>query len=57
MAEKPIAIEVEDREIAIRSSKGVLAVIPKGKAKWVKDMIAKGEHRLVDEYVSKLPKA
>jgi hypothetical protein len=53
---KPIAIEVEDKEMAIKSSKGVLAVIPKGKVKWVKDMIAKGEHAQIDEYVSKLPK-
>jgi hypothetical protein len=54
--ENKAVVEVEGKELAIRSSKGVLAVIPKDKAKWVKDMIAKGEHRLVDDFVSNLPK-
>ena len=54
--EKKTIVEVEDKEIAIKSSNGVLAVVPKAKAKWVKEMIAKGEHAQIDDFISKLPR-
>ena len=57
MTHKPITVEVEDKEMAIKSSKGVLAVIPKEKVKWVKEMISKGQHARIDEYIRTLPEA
>lgn len=47
-------LEVEGKEILIKSSKGVMAVIPKNMADWVRDQIAAGKHDVVDKYVNSL---
>ena len=49
-------VEVEGNEIAIRSSKGVMAIIPKSKVKWVKDRLAEGCHSCIDDFIKTLPK-
>jgi len=47
-------LEVEGKEILIKSSKGMMAVIPKEKVSWVRDQIDSGKHELVDKYVNSL---
>ena len=47
-------LEVEGKEILIKSSKGLMAVIPKEKVSWVKEQIESGRHGLVDKYVDSL---
>lgn len=47
-------LEVEGKEILIKSSKGVMAVIPKDKVSWVKEQIESGKHDVVDKYVGSL---
>lgn len=47
-------LEVEGKEILIKSSKGLMAVIPKEKVSWVKEHIESGKHDLVDKYVDSL---
>lgn len=52
--EKEIVVEVEGSEIAIRSSTGVMAIIPKKDVDWVKKKIKEGCHECVDHYVNSL---
>jgi hypothetical protein len=47
-------LEVEGNEILIKSSKGLMAVIPKDKVSWVKGQIESGNHGVVDKYVNSL---
>lgn len=47
-------LEVEGKEILIKSSKGVMAVIPKHMASWVKSQIEAGKNDVVDRYVNSL---
>lgn len=47
-------LEVEGKEILIKSSDGTMAVIPKDKVSWVKDQIASGNHGAVGKYVETL---
>lgn len=47
-------LEVEGGELLIKSSKGIMAVIPKDKASWVKEQIQSGKHGVVDKYVNSL---
>jgi hypothetical protein len=47
-------LNVEGNEIAIFSSKGVMAIIPRNKVSWVKQKLADGCHECIDQYVSKL---
>jgi hypothetical protein len=47
-------LEVEGKEILIKSSKGLMAVIPKDKVSWVKGQIEAGNHGVVDKYVNSL---
>jgi len=47
-------VEVEDKEILIRSSNGYMAIIPKSMAPWVKEHIESGNHHIVDGYVKGL---
>lgn len=47
-------LEVEGKEILIKSSKGLMAVIPKEKVSWVKEQIESGKHDVVDKYVNSL---
>jgi hypothetical protein len=48
-------IEVEDKEIAIFSSTGVMAIVPKNKVAWVKKKLDQGCHECIDSLVSSLP--
>jgi hypothetical protein len=52
--DEEIVIEVEGKEIAIKSSKGVMAIIPKKDVEWVKKKIKEGCHECVDHYVNGL---
>jgi hypothetical protein len=47
-------LEVEGKEILIKSSKGIMAVIPKDKVSWVKEQIESGRNDVVDKYVGSL---
>ena len=47
-------LEVEGKEILIKSSNGTMAVIPKDKVSMVKNHIASGNHGMVDKFVSTL---
>lgn len=47
-------VEVEDKEILIKSSNGYMAIIPKGMAPWVREHIESGNHHIVDGYVKGL---
>jgi hypothetical protein len=47
-------LEVEGKEILIKSSDGTMAVIPKDKVSWVKGQIASGNHGAVNKYVGTL---
>jgi hypothetical protein len=47
-------VEVEDKEILIKSSNGYMAIIPKNMAPWVKEHIDSGNHHIVDGYVKGL---
>lgn len=49
-------IEVEGKEIMIKSNDGYNAIIPKHGVKYVKSALDKGDYAAVDEYVKKLPK-
>lgn len=57
MESTPKKIEVEGREIMIKSSDGYLAIIPKNEASTVKAMLDKKDYTAVDNYVKKLPKS
>ena len=50
------SIEVEDKEMAIFSTTGVMAIVPKAKVKWVKERLAEGCHGCIDEFIKTLPK-
>ena len=47
-------LEVEGKEILIKSSDGTMAVIPKDKVSMVKGYIASGNHGMVDKFVDTL---
>jgi hypothetical protein len=47
-------VEVEDKEILIKSSNGYMAIIPKNMAPWVREHIESGNHHIVDGYVKGL---
>jgi len=47
-------LEVEGKEILIKSSNGTMAVIPKDKVSMVKNHIASGNHGMVDKFVGSL---
>lgn len=47
-------VEVEDKEILIKSSNGYMAIIPKSMAPWVREHIDSGNHHIVDGYVKGL---
>lgn len=47
-------LEVEGKEILIKSSNGTMAVIPKDKVSMVKSHIASGNHGMVDKFVNTL---
>lgn len=49
-------IEAEGGEIAIKNSNGDIAIVPKGKVKYVQNLIDSGKHDQVDAFVSMLPK-
>ena len=49
-------IEVEGKEIMIKSSDGYNAIIPKDKAGMVKDLLDKKDYASVDKFVKGLPK-
>lgn len=48
-------LEVENGEICVMSTKGTLAIVPRNKARWVKQKISEGCHSCVDEYIKTLP--
>ena len=48
------SIEVEDGEIAVFSTTGILSIIPRNKARWVKQKIKEKCFTCVDEYVKTL---
>lgn len=48
-------LEVESGELAVMSSKGMMAIVPRNKARWVKQKISEGCHSCVDEYIKTLP--
>lgn len=50
----PNKLEVEGKEILIKSSNGTMAVIPKDKVSMVKGYIDSGNHGAVDKFVSTL---
>jgi hypothetical protein len=50
----PNKLEVEGKEILIKSSDGTMAVIPKDKVSMVKGYIDSGNHGMVDKFVSTL---
>jgi len=47
-------LEVEGKEILIKSSNGTMAVIPKDKVSMVKGYIDSGKHKMVDKFVGTL---
>lgn len=47
-------LEVEGKEILIKSSDGTMAVIPKDKVSMVKGYINSGNHKMVEKFVSTL---
>ncbi len=47
-------LEVEGGELLIKSSKGVMAVIPKEKVGFVKDLIERKNYKVLDNYVQTL---
>lgn len=47
-------LEVEGKEILIKSSKGLMAVIPKHMVAWIKNQINSGKNDVVDRYVNSL---
>jgi hypothetical protein len=50
-------IEVEGKEILIKSSDGYMAIIPKDKTGYVKGLLDKKDFSGIDGYVKTLPKA
>jgi hypothetical protein len=48
-------IEVEGNEMAIFSSKGIMAIVPKNKVNWVKKKLNEGCHECIDSLVESLP--
>jgi hypothetical protein len=48
-------LEVEGEEIAIFSTKGIMAIVPKNKVNWVKKKLNEGCHECIDEFVKTLP--
>jgi hypothetical protein len=55
MESTPKKIEVEGKEIMIKSSDGYNAIIPKAKASEVKAMLDKKDFKAIDKYVRGLP--
>jgi hypothetical protein len=53
MAEKT-KLEVEGGELLIKSSKGIMAVIPKSHTAHVRELIQKKDYKAVDRFVEKL---
>lgn len=51
---EPKKLEVEGGELLIKSSKGIMAVIPKDRANWAKGMIEAGRFDVIDKFVSEL---
>ncbi len=41
--------------MAIFSTKGIMAIIPKNKVNWVKKKLNEGCHECIDEFVKTLP--
>jgi len=56
MESTPKKIEVEGREIMIKSSDGYNAIIPKDKVVMVKQMLDKKDYAGVDKFVKGLPR-
>lgn len=52
--DKSTKLEVEGGELLIKSSKGIMAVIPKNRVDYVKDLIARKNFAAVDKYVQTL---
>jgi len=48
-------LEVEGGEIAISSSNGMMAIVPKNKVNWVKKKLEDGCHECIDSLVETLP--
>jgi hypothetical protein len=55
MASMSKKIEVEGKEIMLKSSDGYNAIIPKDKASEVKAMLDKKDFEAIDKYVKGLP--
>jgi hypothetical protein len=55
MASMSKKIEVEGKEIMLKSSDGYNAIIPKDKASEVKAMLEKKDFEAIDKYVKGLP--
>ena len=52
---KPIKVEVENLEVALKNSHGDVVIIPKNKASWVKQKLSEGCHVCIDSLVESLP--
>ena len=50
-----IKLEVEGGELLIKSSKGMMAVVPKERVAFVKDLIERKNFAAVDKYIQALP--
>lgn len=48
-------LEVEGDEMAIFSTTGIMAIIPKNKVNWVKMKLNEGCHECIDKFVKSLP--
>ena len=55
MESTPKKIEVEGKEIMIKSSDGYNAIIPKNKASEVKQMLDMKDYDAIDKFVRSLP--
>jgi hypothetical protein len=55
MESTPKKIEVEGKEIMIKSSDGYNAIIPKDKASEVKQMLDMKDYDAIDKFVRSLP--
>lgn len=50
----PTHVEVEGGELLIRSSNGMMAIVPKAMAPFIAEHIKSGNHHVVDHYVKSL---
>jgi hypothetical protein len=48
-------IEVEGDEMAIFSTTGIMAIVPKNKVNWVKKKLNEGCHECIDSFIETLP--